>query len=75
MRPQDDKTVRMTGRSERQFCLDGRLAAEEPAQDVVAVRGGSPVHLRDLGTVIDGSADKRTAAMLDGQSTVALDIQ
>jgi HAE1 family hydrophobic/amphiphilic exporter-1 len=42
---------------------------------VVAVRGGSPVHLRDLGTVIDGSADKRTAAMLDGQSTVALDIQ
>jgi hydrophobic/amphiphilic exporter-1 (mainly G- bacteria), HAE1 family len=42
---------------------------------VVAVRGGSPVHLRDLGTVIDGSADKRTAAILDGQSTVALDIQ
>jgi len=32
---------------------------------VVAVRGGSPVHLRDLGTVIDGSADKRTAAMLN----------
>ncbi len=42
---------------------------------VVAVRGGAPVHLRDLGTVIDGSADKRTAALLDGQSTVALDIQ
>lgn len=42
---------------------------------VVAVRGGSPVHLRDLGTVIDGSADVRTAAMLDGQSTIALDIQ
>ena len=42
---------------------------------VVAVRGGSPVHLRDLGTVIDGSADVRTAAMLNGQPTVALDIQ
>ena len=42
---------------------------------VVAVRGGSPVHLRDLGTVIDGSADKRTAAMLNRAPTVALDIQ
>jgi len=42
---------------------------------VVAVRNGSPIHLRDLGTVVDGAADKRTAALLDGDQTVALDIQ
>lgn len=45
------------------------------ADVVVAVRNGSPIHLRDLGTVVDGAADKRTAAMVNGNPTVALDIQ
>lgn len=56
--------------------IRGRVVDPRAFGDVVvAVRNGAPVHLRDLGTVVDGTADKRTAALLDGNQTVALDIQ
>ena len=40
----------------------------------VAVRGGVPVRLGDVAKVVDGSADKRTAALLDKKPALALDV-
>ncbi len=42
---------------------------------VVASSGGTPVRLRDLGDVVDGSKEVRTLARLDGQPAVIVSIQ
>ncbi|MGI8507845.1 MAG: efflux RND transporter permease subunit [Gemmatimonadaceae bacterium] len=64
------------GATETLVRIRGRVIDPRAFGDVVvAVRNNSPIHLRDLGTVVDGTADKRTAALLDGNQTVALDIQ
>jgi HAE1 family hydrophobic/amphiphilic exporter-1 len=44
------------------------------ANIAVAVRGGVPVRLGDVAKVVDGSADKRTAALLDRKPALALDV-
>jgi HAE1 family hydrophobic/amphiphilic exporter-1 len=51
-----ERLVRVTGRviEPRQF-----------ANIVVAVRNNVPIRISDIGTVIDGEADKRTAAEID----------
>lgn len=41
---------------------------------VVATRGGLPVYLEQLATVEDGIAEKNSAALTDGQPTLALSI-
>src|SRR4029450_422209 len=60
-----ERLVRVTGRviEPRQF-----------ANIVVAVRNNAPIRISDLGTVIDGEADKRTAAEIDRNPAVAIDI-
>jgi len=60
-----ERLVRVTGRviEPRQF-----------ANIVVAVRNNVPIRISDLGTVIDGEADKRTAAELDRNPAVSIDI-
>lgn len=60
-----EKLIRVTGRvrDPQQF-----------ASIAVAVRRGVPIRLGDVATVVDGSADKRTAALLDDTPAVALDI-
>jgi len=60
-----ERLVRVTGRviEPRQF-----------SNIVVAVRNNVPVRISDLGTVIDGEADKRTAAEIDRNAAVAIDI-
>jgi len=60
-----ERLVRVTGRviEPRQF-----------SNIVVAVRNNVPVRISDLGTVIDGEADKRTAAEIDRNPAVAIDI-
>ena len=40
----------------------------------MVVRDGVPVRLGDLAAVVDGSADKRTAAILNDNPALALDI-
>src|SRR4029079_12746311 len=44
------------------------------ANIVVGVRQGVPVRLGDLATVVDGAADKRTAAILNDAPALAIDI-
>ena len=44
------------------------------ASIAVAIRGGVPIRLGDVAKVVDGSADKRTAAMLDGTPALAIDV-
>ena len=60
-----ERLVRVTGRviEPRQF-----------ASIVVAVRNNVPIRISDIGTVIDGEADKRTAAEIDRNPAVAIDI-
>jgi hydrophobic/amphiphilic exporter-1 (mainly G- bacteria), HAE1 family len=54
----------------------GRFAHARGFPDlVVATVNGSPVRLRDLGEVVDGSKEKRTFARLDGKSAVVLQVQ
>ena len=60
-----ERLVRVTGRviEPRQF-----------ANIVVAVRDNVPIRISDLGTVIDGEADKRTAAEIDRNPAVSIDV-
>ncbi|MEO7501861.1 MAG: efflux RND transporter permease subunit [Gemmatimonadaceae bacterium] len=44
------------------------------ASIAVAIRGGVPIRLGDVAKVVDGAADKRTAAMLDSTSALAIDV-
>jgi HAE1 family hydrophobic/amphiphilic exporter-1 len=63
------------GPTEQLIRITGRIV--QPAQFAniaVAVRNGVPVRLGDLATVVDGAADKRTAALLDNSPALALDI-
>jgi HAE1 family hydrophobic/amphiphilic exporter-1 len=64
------------GATEQLIRITGRIVQPQSfANIVVAVRGGVPVRLSDLATVVDGSADKRSAALLDDTPALALDIQ
>ena len=60
-----ERLVRVTGRviEPRQF-----------ANIVVAVRNNVPIRVSDLGEVIDGEADKRSVAEIDGNPAVSIDI-
>src|SRR6187551_3394211 len=62
---QVERLVRVTGRviEPRQF-----------ANIVVAVRNNVPIRISDIGTVIDGEADRRTAAEIDRNPAVSIEI-
>ncbi len=63
------------GESERLVRVSGRI--EDPrdfANVTVAVRDGVPVQLRDVGSVVDGSAEQRSAAFMSDVPAVAVDI-
>jgi len=63
------------GDTERLVRVSGRV--EDPtdfSEVVVAVRDGVPVRLRDVGTVIDGTAERRSAAFMNDVPAVAVDI-
>jgi HAE1 family hydrophobic/amphiphilic exporter-1 len=62
---QVEQVVRVTGR-----VVDPRAFADI----VVAVRNGVPVKLGYIGTIIDGAAEKRTAAEIDGNPSVTVDV-
>jgi HAE1 family hydrophobic/amphiphilic exporter-1 len=63
------------GATEQLVRVTGRIINPASfASIVVAVRNGVPVRLGDVAKVIDGSADKRTAAMLDSVPALALDV-
>ena len=63
------------GETERLIRVTGRIVDPAAFADiVVAVRNGVPVRLGDLATVVDGSAERRSAAFMAGVPSVSLDI-
>ena len=60
-----EQLVRVTGR------IVDPLAFGEVA---VAVRGGTPVKLRDISTVVDGAEERRSAAEINDTNMVSLEI-
>ncbi len=61
-----EKLVRVTGR-----ILDPASFSDI----VVATRNGTPIRIRDLGTVIDGAAEARSAAFIDTTRSISVEIQ
>jgi HAE1 family hydrophobic/amphiphilic exporter-1 len=62
-----------TGQREWALRTQGKLvSAEQFGAIVVAERGGSVIHLRDVASVEDGMADERTIARLNGRRGVSL---
>ncbi len=64
-----------SGQTERLVRVTGRVV--EPASFsniVVAVRDNVPIRLSDVATVVDGTADQRSAARYNGDPAVALDL-
>src|SRR6266542_2484424 len=63
------------GATEQLVRVTGRIVNPSAfASIVVAVRNGVPVRLGDIAKVIDGAADKRTAALRDSLSDVEMNI-
>jgi HAE1 family hydrophobic/amphiphilic exporter-1 len=62
--------------TERSIKVAGEARTVGQLRDlVVTSAGGAPVHLRDVADVIDGPAEPRSSAALDGRSAVALVIK
>ena len=65
-----------TGARELSLRTLGRVQEPNDFLDlVVASAHGTPVRLRDLGDVVDGTKEMRTLARLDGKAAVVLSIQ
>ncbi len=61
-----EQTVRVLGSSQTAFDL---------SQQQIIVPGGRVVRLADLGSVRDGTAEERSAALLDGRPVVSFNLQ
>jgi HAE1 family hydrophobic/amphiphilic exporter-1 len=63
------------GDTERLVRITGRVTDPMAFGDViVVVRGGIPVRVRDVGTVIDGTAEKRSASMMGDAPSLSLEV-
>jgi hydrophobic/amphiphilic exporter-1 (mainly G- bacteria), HAE1 family len=63
------------GVEERLVRVTGRITDPlEFGNVVVAVRNGTPVRLRELGRVVDGAEERRTAAEIGGNPAVSVDV-
>ena len=63
------------GQMERLVRVTGRVEAPTAFKDiVVSVRDNTPIRLSDVATVVDGTADQRSAARYNGAPAVALDL-
>ena len=55
--------------------ITGRIVDPKAFADIaVSVRNGVPIRLGDVGTVIDGSEERRSAAEIDGRPSVTVDV-
>jgi HAE1 family hydrophobic/amphiphilic exporter-1 len=64
-----------SGQTERLVRVTGRVGEPTAFKDiVVAVRNNVPIRLSDVATVVDGTADQRSAARFNGAPAVALDL-
>ncbi len=63
------------GANERLVRITGRIKDPLAFGDIpITVRGGTPVRIRDVATVVDGAANRRSAAELRGASAVSLEV-
>ena len=63
------------GDAERSVRITGRLVDPMAFRDItVAVRNGAPIRIRDIGTVLDTIAERRSSSYLGDLPTVSLDI-
>ena len=63
------------GDTERLVRVTGRIVDPKAFADItVLVRDGTPVRIGDVATVVDGTAEARSAAMLNGEPAVSLEI-
>src|SRR5690349_17441178 len=61
--------------TERLVRITGRIVDPKAFADIaVAVRNGVPIKLGDIGTVVDGSEERRSAAEIDGNPAVTVDV-
>ena len=61
--------------SKQTLQINGEFSHPEEFLDViVAYQGGQPVFVRDVATLADGEAEPESAALLNGQSALAIDI-
>jgi hydrophobic/amphiphilic exporter-1 (mainly G- bacteria), HAE1 family len=64
------------GAAERSVRVRGRFVdPQDFGEVVVAVRGGAPIHLREVAGIEDASEEERSLARVDGQRAVALDVR
>ncbi len=64
-----------SGQIERLVRVTGRVKQPAAFRDiVVTVRNNAPIRLSDVATVVDGTADQRSAARFNGDPAVALDL-
>jgi HAE1 family hydrophobic/amphiphilic exporter-1 len=64
-----------SGQTERLVRVTGRVKDPTAFRNiVVAVRDNVPIRLSDVATVVDGTADQRSAARYNGDLAVALDL-
>ncbi len=62
---------------EREQLVQIRARFETPAEFgriIVARRGGQPVYLSQVATVVDGEEEQENSALVDGQRAIALDL-
>ncbi len=63
------------GLEKQSIQVEGRVIQSADFLDIiVARRGGQPVRLRDVATLVDGEAEANSIALLNGESALAVDV-
>jgi len=63
------------GNDDRVIEVKGRIVEPRQFLDIiVARRGGAPIYLGDVAEVIDGEEERETAALLNGEPALAVDV-
>ena len=63
------------GNNDRVIQIDGRVADPQRFADIiVARRGGAPVYLGQVATIVDGEQELETIALLNGARAMAIDV-
>ncbi|WEX12166.1 efflux RND transporter permease subunit [Chelativorans sp. AA-79] len=65
----------VTALSDRTIQVQGRISEPQDFLDmIVARRGGGPVYLRDVATIIEGAADPTSRAIYNGETALAVNV-
>ncbi|UUP16450.1 efflux RND transporter permease subunit [Nitratireductor thuwali] len=65
----------VTALSDRTIQVQGRISEPADFLDmIVARRGGGPVYLRDVATIVEGAADATSRAIYNGETALAVNV-